>query len=437
MREFPAPRDAARLEVTVSEATAERAPLVQVAAAVAPRVPQIVGELLDTLLRQVGELRGDDVVIGRLRASIESNVSQLLHLMEQSVDLHLVEPPAGALQFAQRLAQRGVPLSALWRAYHLCNARFFVICLHELARHGNTVMDLAEQATALSELLNTYVDHVCDRIGTTYDVERERWLRQQDAVRTERLSELLAGRVGSTAEVEAALGYRLTGQHLGVVLWDTEAAADVTDLVRLQRLVTSYADRLGCRVQPLVLPRDQSTVWAWLSVPARSAVDHTAVLEQLLGAASTVRAALSDPGAGVPGFVRSHRHAVVAQSVALAASGVTQTVTPYTAVAGLSFLCQDLDRAREWVRETLGGLAVDDEAHARLRESVSAFLDTGGSLSAAAERLGCHKNTVHHRIRRAEDELGRDVRDRRVDLELALEACRWLGAAVLAGAPKG
>jgi hypothetical protein len=191
----------------VSEATVERAPLVQVAAAVAPRVSEIVGELLETLLRQVGELRGDEVVIGRLRASIESNVSQLLHLMEQSVDLHLVEPPAGALQFAQRLAQRGVPLSALWRAYHLCNARLFVICLHELARHGDTVMDLAEQTTVLSELLNTYVDHVCDRIGTTYDVERERWLRQQDAVRTERLSELLAGRVGGTAEVEAALGY--------------------------------------------------------------------------------------------------------------------------------------------------------------------------------------------------------------------------------------
>jgi hypothetical protein len=149
-----------------------------------------------------------------------------------------------------------------------------------------------------------------------------------------------------------------------VVLWDTEAAAVVTDIVRLQRLVTSYADRVGCRERPLVVPRDQSTVWAWLSVPARTAINHAAVLEQLLGAASTVRAALGDPGAGVPGFVRSHRHAAVAQSVALAAGGIIQIVTPYTAVAGLSFLCQDLDRTREWVRETLGALAVDDEAHA-------------------------------------------------------------------------
>ncbi|MDT7615836.1 MAG: hypothetical protein QOF00_3283 [Pseudonocardiales bacterium] len=83
------------------------------------------------------------------------------------------------------------------------------------------------------------------------------------------------------------------------------------------------------------------------------------------------------------------------------------------------------------MRETLGTLAVDDEAHNRLRESVSAFLDTGGSLTAAAERLGCHKNTVQYQIRRAEQALGRPVRERRVDLELALAASRWLGAVVL------
>jgi hypothetical protein len=404
---------------------------------IAPRAPEIVGELLDMLMLQVGELRGDELVAGRLRASIESNVSQLLHLMEQTVDLHLVEPPAGALQFAQRLAQRGVPLSALWRAYHLCNARFFVICLHELARHSDTVTELAEQTTALSTLLNTYVDHVCERIGATYDVERERWLRQQDAVRGERLGELLAGRIGGTAEVEAALGYRLAGPHLGIILWDTGAAAGGADLLLLQRTVTAYADRLGCRSRTLVVPRDGSTVWAWLSASPPPDVDPAAVLEQLLGgAASTLRAALGDPAPAVNGFARTHRQAAVAQSVALAAGGATPSVIPYSAVAGLSFLCEDLERAREWVRETLGPLAVDDEAHARLRESVSAFLDTAGSLTAAAERLGCHKNTVHHRIRRAEDELGRSVRERRIDLELALQACRWLGPAVLLGAPR-
>ncbi|HEU5268033.1 MAG TPA: helix-turn-helix domain-containing protein, partial [Jatrophihabitans sp.] len=137
------------------------------------------------------------------------------------------------------------------------------------------------------------------------------------------------------------------------------------------------------------------------------------------------------PADGVEGFARTHRGAAVAQAVALAAGEGAVSVTPYAAVAGIGFLCRDLDRARDWVHETLGGLALDDEAHARLRDSIAAFLDTGGSLSAAAERLGCHKNTVRYRIDRAEAALGRSVRERRVDLELALQACRWLGAAVL------
>ena len=105
-------------------------------------------------------------------------------------------------------------------------------------------------------------------------------------------------------------------------------------------------------------------------------------------------------------------------------------------MSGLGFLCSDLARDREWMREVLGPLAVDDEAHGRLRASVGAFLETGGSLSAAADRLGCHKNTVQYRIRRAEEMLGHSTRERRVDLELALQACRWLRSAVLTEAER-
>jgi hypothetical protein len=410
--------------------------LTSVAEAVTPRATEIVDELLDMLLHQVEELLGEDVVVGRLRASIESNVSTLLHLMEQPVDLHLVEPPAGALQWAQQLAQRGAPLSALWRAYHLCNSRFFLICLQVLAQHSDTVDELAARTAALSTFSNAYVDHICARVGTSYDVERQRWIRQRDVVRTQRISDLLAGRAGATAEVEAALGYRLPGRHLGLILWDSGSTANDTDLLRLQRLVSSCAMRLGCREQPLVLPRDQSTVWAWLSLPANSATDRAGTVARVLSdAATSVRGALGDPAASVEGFARTHRQAAVAHSVALKAGESAAAVTPYASVAGISFLCQDIDRAREWVVETLGSLAVDDAAHARLRESVSAFLETGGSLTAAAERLGCHKNTIQYRVRRAEDALGRSVRERRIDLELALQACRWLGPAVLTPSP--
>ena len=84
---------------------------------------------------------------------------------------------------------------------------------------------------------------------------------------------------------------------------------------------------------------------------------------------------------------------------------------------------------------TLAGLAVDDEHHARLRETLLVFLQSGGSYKATAERLMVHKNTVQYRIRKAEESLGRPVGENRHGVELALQACHWLGLSVLQHVP--
>jgi DNA-binding PucR family transcriptional regulator len=46
-----------------------------------------------------------------------------------------------------------------------------------------------------------------------------------------------------------------------------------------------------------------------------------------------------------------------------------------------------------------------------------------------------HKNTVQYRIRKAEESLGRPVGENRHDVELALQASRWLGWSVLQHGP--
>jgi hypothetical protein len=230
------------------------------------RTPELVDDMMQMLLTQVAELRGDEQVVGRLRASIESNLSVIHYLLEHPVDVRLVDPPAGALQWALQLAQRGIPLSVLWRAYHLCTARALLFCIEELTRGSDSVAELGQRIAAASTLVNDYVDHVCERVGASYDLERQRWLRQQDAVRAERIADLLAGRVGERGQVEAALGYRLRGRHLGVILWDA-GTPDGTGLLRLQRLVARCASLLGCREQPLVVARDQSTVWPGCRCP--------------------------------------------------------------------------------------------------------------------------------------------------------------------------
>jgi DNA-binding PucR family transcriptional regulator len=80
---------------------------------------------------------------------------------------------------------------------------------------------------------------------------------------------------------------------------------------------------------------------------------------------------------------------------------------------------------------TLAGLADDDEHHARLRETLLLFLQTVGSYKATAEQLMLHKNTVQYRIRQAKESLGRPVGENRSEVELALQASRWLGPYVL------
>jgi DNA-binding PucR family transcriptional regulator len=144
-----------------------------------------------------------------------------------------------------------------------------------------------------------------------------------------------------------------------------------------------------------------------------------------------VRIAVGEPGSGVAGFRESHRQAVRAQTVALAAGGDARTVTTFADVGAVALLCADLDAARTWVADTLGGLAVDDPQRARLRETLRVFLAAGGSYTTAADHLTMHKNSVRYRVGRAERERGRPLTDGRIDLELALLACRWLGRAVL------
>ncbi len=139
--------------------------------------------------------------------------------------------------------------------------------------------------------------------------------------------------------------------------------------------------------------------------------------------------AFGDAAKGITGFRLTHRQAIAAQAVALAAGSPPRTVA-FSEVAPVAMMLGSADLLRAWVLSTLAGLAADDEHHARLRETLLAFLRSGGSYKTTAERLMLHKNTVQYRVRKAEESLGRSVGENR-DVELALRASHWLGSSVL------
>ena len=144
-----------------------------------------------------------------------------------------------------------------------------------------------------------------------------------------------------------------------------------------------------------------------------------------------IRFAFGEPAPGVAGFRRTHRQALNAQAVALAAGPSGQIATSFGQVAPLALMSGSIELLQAWVIETLGALADDDDHHARLRDTLRVFLQENGSYKSTAERLLLHKNTVQYRVRKAEDSLRHPITQNRLHVELALLASQWLGAAVL------
>ena len=176
----------------------------------------------------------------------------------------------------------------------------------------------------------------------------------------------------------------------------------------------------------MFLPHDESSAWAWLPLGIRDRFDAAGAV-----ADGDLHFAFGDAARGITGFRLTHQQALAAQAVALAAGSPSPRVVTFGEVAPVAMMLGSADLLRAWVPATLGGLATDDEHHARLRDTLLVFLRSGGSYKATAEQMVLHKNTVQYRIRKAEESLGRPAAENRSDVELALQASRWLGSAVL------
>jgi hypothetical protein len=86
----------------------------------------------------------------------------------------------------------------------------------------------------------------------------------------------------------------------------------------------------------------------------------------------------------------------------------------------LALVREDPELIGDFMRRKLGGLAGDDPATERLRESVLVWLREGSNATVAATRLHTHKNTVRYRLQKAEEALGHPLNEDRLGLELAL-----------------
>jgi hypothetical protein len=404
--------------------------LPSVAAAVNLRVVEVSQDMREQLILAIPELRGDDVVVNLLAASVEANVATLLHVLEHGIVPESVDVPAAAMEYARRLAQRDVPLHALVRAYRVGHGRFLGTCLDELARQTHDV-DLAVGVTKrLLELSFRYIDQVSERVIVVYQEQRDRWLLSQTAARAGRVRHLLDDGVADVDAAEVSIGYRLRQRHLGLVAWIPEATSGGEGLGRLDRLTAAIGESVGCRRRPLFVPCDQAVAWSWLPLDAGSAVPWDALRRLVEEHDPSARVAAGEVASGLEGFRQSHRQALRAQDVAVFARPGTR-VTLFSDVGPVALMLADAEATRGWVRQILGRLGADDEHAAGLRETLRVFLGTGSSYTATADALRVHKNTVQYRVRKAEEAIGGPVHGQESDIELALRVCHALGAPIL------
>jgi PucR C-terminal helix-turn-helix domain/GGDEF-like domain len=403
--------------------------MASVAATVSRRVAAVSEDVFDVILREIPELHGDKPVLDLLASSVYSNVGTCLQVMQHQIDLSAVQAPAAALEYARRRAQHGTPLTALLRAYRLGHTCFSDWLLKELARQADDAQMITAATLGMSKIVAGYVDQTSEEIVAAYTREREHWLRSRSAARAGRIRDLLSGQRINVSTTEATLGYRLRQYHVGLVCWAGDAAAAVDNITRLEHAINHVAGKAACGGDPLFLPRDESSAWAWLPLGIRDTFD--AAVASTAGVDGDIHFAFGDAVKGTTGFRLTHRQAIAAQAVALAAGRPTPRAVAFSEVAPVAMMLGSPDLLRAWVLATLGGLASDDEHHARLRDTLLTFLRNGGSYKTTAERLTLHKNTVQYRVRKAEESLGRPVGENRHDVELALQASHWLGSSVL------
>jgi DNA-binding PucR family transcriptional regulator len=395
-------------------------------------------DIYGLIVREIPQLRGDKRVLTLLEASVGENVATLLHVIQHGIDLENVHTPAAAEEYARRLAQRGIPASALLRAYRIGSARFQDWCLEELGRSTDNAAIVSAAALRIADLTSAYIDKVSEEVLSAYEAGKEGWLRNRSVARAARVQVLLRGERVDVDSSEAILGYRLRQYHVGVVCWSDKTASGDGALGGLEQATAELARQAGLTGRPTFLPQDETSAWAWLPLGSKDAFPAQAVSVWALGEGSGIRFAFGVPGSGVSGFRRTHEQALGAYAVALAAGGAGRPTTGFADVAPLALMSGSTELVRAWVIETLGTLADDDGQHAMLRDTLRVFLQESGSFVAAAERLTLHKNTVRYRIGKAEESLGRPVAADRLQVELALLAAQWLGSTVLrqAGRPR-
>lgn len=416
---------------------AESAVEVVVASVIAEMSAHLVEEsrnIRAVLEREIAELGGDNQLLELLGASIEGNVDTVFHVLQHGITADHLHAPSAAMEYARRLAQHAIPVTALVRAYRLGQTTLLDRIFAKLqASSIDPVLGLkvSHHIVAISSV---YIDWISEQVVSAYQVEHERWLANRNNVRATQIRELLStGGPTDDRRATMQIGYQLAQHHCAAILWIDEPESDRDGLPALEQLAWRICETIEDRPTPLFVAADRLTAWVWIPLGQRPDRLDLGRIRALLSAdeSGDAHVALGTVQLGSAGFRTSHLQAQRTRAIAVLAEDGRRPVTCYTdpGLAVSSLVSSDPVRAHEWIRSTLGHLADDTEVAHRLRDTLRTFFDCRSSHKATALALHLHYNTVKYRVKSAEQMLGHSINENRFDIEQALVLQSWLGSA--------
>ncbi|MFE9646781.1 helix-turn-helix domain-containing protein [Streptomyces sp. NPDC006365] len=390
----------------------------------------LTGEMTSMFVDVIPEFRHDDAVRRLMVASTSSNLTAILDMLALSISLDDITVPPAAAEYARRFAQHDLSLEALLRAYRLGEHMVLQWAMTALRRLDLPTDEALAATSRIALLINSYIDQVIEGVIDIYENERRRWDARSDATRAAQVRAVLDTDGLDLASAEKMLSTSLRGWHLAAIIWSGPGSPGLAS-VQLR----AGAAMLGAATgkAPLTISADEQTCWAWISSTGKPALDLPR-LESELREHPTLRIAIGDPSSGLDGFRQTFRDAQRARDVAATGADPDRVLVLHSQVALVGLLVDHLTDVRAWAGRVLGDLMRDDEATVRVRETVQVFLDARGSFTDAAARMHIHKNTVHYRVRKAEEILGHPLTENRLDIEVALRACAQLGIRYAEGA---
>ncbi len=376
----------------------------------------LADEVVDEDMRIVFFDRLDDQgFIAFLRSSVVENLGVLRTLIADPG----AEPAATVAprDFAAEQARLGMPATALQHSYRIGVSVIWRRLEEALAAAASELgLDAEEALAGLREVtvaLFDYHNAAMQRVAEAHAEEEAAMRATQEQQRQQLLRELLDDETTnlSDEDLSNALRYDVRQCHVAAISHNDRTAARAA--VR-----SMAADAQHFFAEWLMLMTGPKTLVLWLGRPSDwSRAEIAQVGERLSLALGDV--SIGTAGKGASGLRQTYLDAVAVERVRDATAARPPGPLSFAEVQLDALALADRGALGRFVEDQLGPLTADDDEMRRLRETLSAWYETGGNVSAAAV-LGVHEHTVRNRLRRAEELLDSPVNQRRLELQTAL-----------------